>query len=45
MHLPMNAAVSGRAIRQLRLSPRTFTLAPQLQIINHRDCFSPIDGI
>jgi len=28
-----------------RADCRFFTLAPHLQIINYRDCFSPIDGI
>jgi hypothetical protein len=28
-----------------RLARRAFTLAPHLQTINYRDCFSPIDGI
>jgi hypothetical protein len=36
--MALKAGHSGR-------TPLAFTVAPQLQIINHRGCFSPFAGI
>jgi hypothetical protein len=41
----MTRAVQPASGQQTGTRIPAFTVAPQLQIINHRDCFSPFAGI